>query len=123
MAISDMSIDDIITPESREEYGNEGKANFLSTSKYRNRTPGLFKAKLQGRRMIALTCKCYYAKDAKLKPKLSCKGMSRKQNPMSWERYIKALHGRIDMAVNAGFCLLDQGIVTYTQDKLGLSPY
>ena len=42
---------------------------------------------------------------------------------MSWERYLDALNGRIDVATNTGFCLLDQGIVTCTQDKLGLSAY
>ena len=56
--------------ELREEYDNGGKAEFLSTSKYRDRTPGLFKADFQGTRMIALTSKCYYAEDEKRKSKI-----------------------------------------------------
>ena len=39
LAILGMSIDDIIRPESQEEYDNERKAKFLSTSNYHNRTP------------------------------------------------------------------------------------
>ena len=33
--------------------------------------------------MIALTSKCYYAEDEKMKPKISCKGVSKKQNEMT----------------------------------------
>ena len=67
--------------------------------KYYDRTPGLFKAEFQGTRMIALTCKCYYAENAKSKPKFSCKGVSKRQNPMSWERYyLEALNGSINRA-------------------------
>ena len=58
MALSSKSIDDIIRPELREEYDNGDKAEILSTPKYHNRTPGLFKAEFQGTRMIALTSKC-----------------------------------------------------------------
>ena len=83
MAISGNLIDDIERPQLQEEYNNEGKAKFLSTSKYHDRTPGLFKAEFQGTRMIALMSKCYYAEYVKLKPKFSCKGVSKKQNPMS----------------------------------------
>ena len=54
MALSSKSIDDIVRPELREEYDNGGKAEFLSTSKYHDRTPGLFKVEFQGTRMIAL---------------------------------------------------------------------
>ena len=73
--------------------------------------------------MISLTSKCYYAEDEKSRTKFSCKGVSKKQNPMSWERYLEALNGSIDKAQNTGFRLLGSGIVTYTQSKLGLSTY
>ena len=42
---------------------------------------------------------------------------------MSWKRYLKALNGSIDVATNMGFKLFEQGIVSYTQDKLGLTAY
>ena len=44
MAISGNSLDKIIRPELREENDSGGKAEFLLTSKYQDRTPGLFKA-------------------------------------------------------------------------------
>ena len=59
MAFSSKPIDDIITPELREEYDNGDKAEFLSTSKYHDRTLGLFKTEFQGTRMITLMSKCY----------------------------------------------------------------
>ena len=43
MAISGNSLDEIIRPELGEENDSGGKAEFLLTSKYLNRTPGLFK--------------------------------------------------------------------------------
>ena len=42
---------------------------------------------------------------------------------MSWERYLEALDGSINMVTNMGFKNFEQRIVTYTQDKLGLSAY
>ena len=58
--------------------------------------PGLFKAKFQGTRMIALMSKCYYAEDSEEKPKISCKGVRKKQNSLSWERYLEELDRTID---------------------------
>ena len=56
MAISGMLIDDIISSGRNYEMNNDNseKSKFLSTLKYHNRTPGLFKAELQAMRMIAL---------------------------------------------------------------------
>ena len=96
------------------------------------------KAEFQGKRMIALTSKCYYADSggdresgeaagAKLGgegvKKFSCKGVSRRQNKMNWERYKNALFGSLDKARNIGFRKRDNHIVTYEQSKLGLSAY
>ena len=123
MATSGNSVYEIVRPELRKEYDNGGKAEFLSASKYHDRTLGLFKAEPQGTRIIALMSKCYYAEDAKLKPKFSCKGISRKQNPMSWERYLESLKRSINKAQNTGFRILGKGIVTYTKEKFGHSAY
>ena len=62
-------------------------------------------------------------KDDQSRAKFSCKGVSEKQNSMSWERYLEALSESIDKAQNTGFRLLGSGTVTYTQSKLGLSVY
>ena len=106
MAISGTSFDEIVKPELQEEYHNGRKAEFLSASKYHSRTPGLFKAEFQRMRMIALMNKCYYTEDKILKPKFSYKSISKKQNPLNWERYLDALNGSINRATNTGFRLL-----------------
>ena len=123
MALSSESIDEIIRPESRKDYDNGGEAEFLSTSKYHDRTLGLFKAEFQGTRIIALTSKCYYTEDEKMKSKISCKGVSKKQNEMTWNRYLEALSGSLDKVINTGFRVSNNGVVTYMQKKLGLSAY
>ena len=132
MALSAEDFDDIIKPEMKELYKEE-KKNWLVTDEYSKRVPGLFKAEFQGKRMIALTSKCYFAdnggeagaklgKDEGVK-KFSCKGVSRRQNKMNWERYKNALFGSLDKARNIGFRKRDNHIVTYEQSKLGLSAY
>ena len=60
MALSANDFDDIIKPEMKELYKEE-KKNWLVTDEYSKRVPGLFKAEFQGKRMIALTSKCYFA--------------------------------------------------------------
>ena len=132
MALSANAFDEIIKPEMKELYKEE-KKNWLVTDEYSKRVPGLFKAEFQGKRMIALTSKCYFADSgggagAKLGgdegiKKFSCKGVSRRQNKMNWERYRKALFGSLDKARNIGFRKRDNHIVTYEQSKLGLSAY
>ena len=105
--------------ESQEEY-ERGKAEFLSMTKYHDRMPGLFKAEFKGKRMIAVMSKCYYVgayiEDDKstrfAKPKFSCKGISKKQNPMSWEKHLEVLNGGIDVAMNTEFENFEQGTVT-----------
>ena len=42
---------------------------------------------------------------------------------MSWDRYLNALKGKVDNAQNTGFRVNNNQIVTYTQNKLGLSAY
>ena len=78
IAISGASINDIVRPKLRKEYDNGRKTEFLSTSKYYDRMPGLFKAEFQGTRVITLMSKCYYAERAKSQTKFSCKGIIKK---------------------------------------------
>ena len=85
IAISGTLIDKVVRSELREEYNNGRKAEFLLTSNYHGRTLGLFKAEFESTRMITLTSKCYYTKDDKSQSKFSCNGVSKKQNPLSWE--------------------------------------
>ena len=123
MALSAEDFDDIIKPEMKKLYKEEKKKWFV-TDEYSKRVPGLFKPEFKGKRMIALTSKCYYAdNETGSVKKFSCKGVSRRQNEMSWERYKNALFGALDKARNIGFRKRANHIVTYEQSKLGLSAY
>ena len=123
MALSANDFDDIIKPDLKKLYKDE-KPNWLVTDEYSKRVPGLFKPEFKGKRMIALTSKCYFADNGKETiPKFSCKGESRRQNKMSWERYKNALFGALDKVTNIGFRKKENHIVTYEQTKLGLSAY
>ena len=123
MAANDL--EEIIRPELRDLYAKE-KSKWLVADKYSKRVPGLFKPEFKGKRMITLTSKCYYADggaDADTEAKISCKGVCKSQNEMPWERYRNAPEGSIDRASNKDFRLKGQSIVSYQQDKLGLSAY
>ena len=126
LAISGKSLEDIVKPDMREEFEKE-KKNWLAWDKWSGRTPGLFKQEFEGERMIALCSKCYYAEHItekqEVKQKLSTKGMSKKQNEINWHRFKAALEGNKDMATNRGFRMREGKIVTYEQEKLGLSAY
>ena len=123
LAISGKSLEDIVKPDMREEFEKE-KKNWLAWDKWSGRTPGLFKKEFEGERMIALCSKCYYTEDGKAKKKkLSSKGMSKRQNEINWHRFKAALDGNKDMATNRGFRMRDGNMVTYEQEKLGLSAY
>ena len=126
MALSTEDFDSAVRPEMKELYKDE-KPKWLVTDEYSKRVPGLFKPEFKGKRMIALTSKCYFADNGENGvggiPKFSCKGVSRRQNKMSWERYKNALFGALDKVTNIGFRKKENHIVTYEQTKLGLSAY
>ena len=136
------SIDEIVKLGMRQAYKAD-KKNWLATDKFSERTPGLFKPEFFGTRGVWLTAKCYLVQDQNKvgKNKFSRKGVSKKHNGLYFERYKvvlcvfqktrvdSELEGEdIDKAKNVGFriCMIgmyDQGIVTYEQNKLGLSGY
>ena len=126
LAISGKKLEDIVKLEMKAEFEAE-KKNWLAWDKWSGRTPGLFKQEFEGERMIALCSKCYYTEHItekqEVKKKLSSKGMSKRQNEINWQRFKAALEGNKDMATNRGFRMRDGNIVTYEQEKLGLSAY
>ena len=73
--------------------------------------------------MIALCSKCYFIEETGEKNKFSTKGMSKKQNEITWQRFKDAMVGVKDMATNRGFRMRDGKMMTYQQEKLGLSAY
>ena len=112
---------DVVRPELLVDYDKD-VANWLVTDEFSARTGGLFKPKFIGFRIIAGTAKCYFV-DGKSGTKFSCKGMSKKQNKMTLERYMVALKGGLDIGKNTRFRVHEKGMVTYEQNKLGLSAY
>ena len=79
---------------------------------------------------------CYLVQKEANKNKYSCKGVSKNHNDLHFQRYkdvldvfLKArrdseIEGKaIDKAKNVGLKVYDQGIVTYEQNKVGLSAY
>ena len=125
LAITGKTLEEIVKPEMKAEFEQE-KKNWLAWDKWSGRTPGLFKKEFEGERMIALCSKCYYTEhqiEDGVKKKLSSKGMSKKQNEINWQRFKAALGGSKDMATNRGFRMRDGNMVTYEQEKLGLSAY
>ena len=93
MAISGERLEDIVRPELKQEYEAQ-KNQWLSWDKWSGRTPGLFKLKCEGSRMIALCSKCYFVDEAEgEKKKFSTKGMSKKQNEITWQRFEETLEG------------------------------
>ena len=112
MALTAEDFDEIIRPELKELYKDE-KPKWLVTDEYSKRVPGLFKPEFKGKRVIALTSKCYFADNGEESiPKFSCKGVSRRQNKMSWKRYGNALFGALDKVTNIGFRKKENHIVT-----------
>ena len=96
--------------------------NWLVTDEFSARTGGLFKPEFVG----ALEVYCADSQVllvGKNDTKYSCKGMSKeaKRNDLG------AVHGRLerklDTGKNTGFRVHDQGMITYEQNKLGLSAY
>ena len=104
MAISGDKLEDIIRPEMRTEF-EVTKKQWLAWDKWSGRTPGLFKLESEGTRMIALCSKCYFVNSEK--KKFSTKGMSKKQNEITWQHFKAALNGSIDRAENKDFVWLE----------------
>ena len=120
MAIFGDTLEDIIRPEMRAEF-EPTKKQWLAWDKWSGRTPGLFKLESEGGGMIALCSKCYFVNGEK--KKFSTKGMSKKQNEITWQRFKAALNGSIDRAENRRFRMVGNHMMTYEQHKLGLSAY
>ena len=136
LTMSDYSLDVIVRPEMKQAY-KAGKKNWLTTDKFSEKTPGLFKPEFVGTRGMWLTAKCYLVQNEALNEnKYSYKGVLQKHNDLHFQRYKNVLdvflktrrdseleEEDINKADNVGFRVYDQGVVTYEQNKLGLSGY
>ena len=133
LAMRGDSLDEIVNPEMKQAYEVD-KKNWLPTDKFSERTPGLYKAEFVGTRGVWLTAKCYLVQNEAGQNKYNCKGVSKKHNDLHFQRYKDVLDiflktrrdselEDIFRASNAGFRINDKDIVTYEQNKLGLSAY
>ena len=129
------SDDDIVKPEMKQAYEAD-KKNWLATEKFSEITPGLFKLEFVDTRSAWPSLKCYLVPNETGQNKYSCKGVSKKHNDLHSQRFKGVLDvfleiGRdsklegkdIDKPNNVGFMVYDRDIVTYEQNKLGLSAY
>ena len=131
LAISGDSLDDIIKPEMKQEYEADKKIGLQQTNVAREHS-----AYLSHTRGVWLTAKCYLVQNETGQNNYSCKGVSKKHNDLHFQRCKDALDvflktrrdseledEDIDKAKNVGFRVYDQDIITYEQNKLGLSAY
>ena len=135
LAMSGDSLDEIVRPEKKQECEAE-KKNWLATEKFSERTSRLFQPEFVGTSGVWLTAKCCLVQNEVNEDeddKYSCKGVSKKHNDLHFQRYKDVLgvflktrrdteleEKDIDKAENVGFKV---GVVTYEQNKLGLSGY
>ena len=123
LAISADRLEDIVRPELSTEF-EATKNEWLAWDKRSGRSPGLFKLEYEGSCMIALCSKCYYVDEQDSeKKKFSTKGMSKRQNFITWQRFKVTLEGCTDRAENRGFRTRGGRMTTYEQQNLGLSAY
>ena len=72
-------------PDLKQEFEAQ-KNQWLAWDKWSGRTQGLFKLECEGNRMIALCSKCYFVDEAEgEQKKFSTKGMTKKQNEITWQ--------------------------------------
>jgi hypothetical protein len=127
MSLSAKNFDDLIKPNMRNLY-EEVKYDWIldnrseESKSYTRRVPGLFKIEWEGTGIVALTSKMYYCYGSK--EKSSCKGVQSRNNKnlLTFEKYKEALGGCVLNATNKGFRVFDNKVITYTQDKDGLTP-
>ena len=138
IAISGLSILDIIKPEMREEYIRSLKIfchlTDISTSEswfprtccekhinHDKRTPGLFKVEFEGAEMIGLCSKTYVASKSN-EVKFSSKGINKKTVSNPLEIFKKVLNDKKPVeGVNHGFQLKNNKIFTYEQRRNGFT--
>jgi hypothetical protein len=124
LALSDTSFDKLVKPELMVEYQAKkqtwfGRKDTAENEMFDRRTPGLFKMEYSGTGIIALSSKMYYAFGEK--DKMSSKGLNKKQNDLTKERYLAALHGDSSQIFkNRGFRVKDNKMTTYSMNKYGM---
>jgi hypothetical protein len=123
-AISGDSLEGVIKPHLRDEFQVNkhtwlGRDDSLENKLYDSRTPGLFKLEYQGDGIISLASKMYYCFGEQYK--FSSKGINKKQNDITKQKYLNALKGNDSQEfINTGFRVNDNQMNTYSLTKHGM---
>ena len=126
MALAGDSVEELVKRELREEYEAVKSSWFPRTdtkehAAYDKRTPGLFKVEWRGDGFVGLNSKTYYCWGEE-KDKYSCKGISKKNNTINKDKYLKVLMtGESESGENRGFRVVNNKVLTYSQFRLGFS--
>ena len=87
---------------------------------YDKRRPGVFKVEFRGLGIVALCSKTYYCFGDQ--EKVSCKGLSKTQNPLIKDSFMKVLKThKSSGGVNKGFRTDGRVVYTYAQERRSLS--
>ena len=125
MAIAGDSVEELVKPERKEEFEAAKSSWFPRTdtkehTAYDKRTPGLFKVEWSGQGFVGLNSKTYYCWGEK--DKYSCKGISKKNNTINKDKYLKVLKTQeSESGENRGFRVLKNRVLTYAQFRVGFS--
>ena len=133
IAFSGENFEDLIKPELKEHYLlNKNKwfprDDTKENAKFDKRSPGLFKEEYRGKSIISLCPKLYYVEGADnedKKYKYSLKGIQKDNNNINKERFEKVLTDQTykNVCTNKRFRVIDNYMITYTQQKKGLTYY
>ena len=89
---------------------------------FQKRVGGLFKVEYEKEKFLAFTCKTYFC--AGIQHKQVSKGISLRQNPLTFDKYFQVLKSNVSLnAVNQGFMSRQHHVHTYKQEKRGLNSF
>ncbi|OAJ45355.1 hypothetical protein BDEG_28502 [Batrachochytrium dendrobatidis JEL423] len=121
IAISDESLE-VIKPSLKDEFKKNRhlwleRDDTIENKVYDSRTPGLFKLEYEGNCIISLVSKMYYCDENKF----SSKGINKKQNDITKQKYVDALKGNATQEfVNNEFKVENNQMNTYSLTKTGM---
>ena len=125
IALAGPSLESLIKPELREEFQMVQhdwlpRGDSPQHAAFDKRTPGLFKVEWSGQGFVGLNSKTYYCWGQS--DKYSCKGISKRNNDITKEKYLKVLQTKkADEGVNKGFRIVNNRVLTYSQFRGGFS--
>ena len=125
IALAGPSLESLIKPELREEFQmvqNDWlpREDSPQHAAFDKRTPGLFKVEWSGQGFVGLNSETYYCWGQS--DKYSCKGISKRNNDITKEKYLKVLQTKkADEGVNKGFRIVNNRVLTYSQFRGGFS--